>query len=166
VLSDLAFAHRVKPIETDLVITTPDLLCDPDTINLKNQLIGEIGNFFITSSEKLPVAFGLCHDKVVGLDCFIESQLNKNEESKEGWEALAAYAGDYQTHVVSGDHFQFLNHAVTLDDYLKNWIHCLDHKLEGNNVFKLEPLNVKAHARVGLMGNPSDGFYGKHGNIK
>jgi glucuronokinase len=166
VLSDLAFAHRVKPIETDLVITTPDLLCDPDTINLKTQLIGEIGNFFITSSKKLPVAFGLCHDKVVGLDCFIESQLNKSEENKEGWEALAAYAGDYQTHVVSGDHFQFLDRAVTLDDYLKNWIHCLDHKLEGNNVFKLEPLNVKAYARVGLMGNPSDGFYGKHGNLK
>ncbi|KAI8341682.1 hypothetical protein BC941DRAFT_509782 [Chlamydoabsidia padenii] len=56
----------------------------------------------------------------------------------------------------------YLQHKVTLDQYQQHWV-----KMTGNDD-KIPPtdlppqqINVKAYARVGLMGNPSDGFNGK-----
>lgn len=45
--------------------------------------------------------------------------------------------------------------TFSLEEYLANWLD------DAGTPCAMDPIHVKAYARVGLMGNPSDGFYGK-----
>ena len=50
---------------------------------------------------------------------------------------------------------RFMEMQLPLDEYLADWLD------DAGTPCAMDPIHVKAYARVGLMGNPSDGFYGK-----
>lgn len=50
---------------------------------------------------------------------------------------------------------RFMDEDLSLEEYLTNWLD------DAGTPCAMDPIHVKAYARVGLMGNPSDGFYGK-----
>ena len=54
--------------------------------------------------------------------------------------------------------FQLIGHHIGLDDYI-NWTKYFQEKTSQNRT--TDPINCRAYARVGLIGNPSDGFHGK-----
>jgi hypothetical protein len=63
--------------------------------------------------------------------------------------------------------YAYLDPRVTLSDYLEIWEKRLDSNIpprspENYPDHQSDPIVTRSHARVGLMGNPSDGFYGKH----
>lgn len=60
--------------------------------------------------------------------------------------------------------FDFVDPVLPLASYIDYWVHALDRPiLRPDHQFSFQslPIHIKAYARVGLMGNPSDGFYGK-----
>lgn len=50
---------------------------------------------------------------------------------------------------------RFMEEQLPFDEYLADWLD------DAGTPCAMDPIHVKAYARVGLMGNPSDGFYGK-----
>ncbi|SAL95787.1 hypothetical protein [Absidia glauca] len=56
----------------------------------------------------------------------------------------------------------YIDFGVTLEHYLQHWSKVND-KTTTTTTATTKPseIKIKAYARVGLMGNPSDGFYGK-----
>ncbi|KAG2228121.1 hypothetical protein INT45_009167 [Circinella minor] len=58
-------------------------------------------------------------------------------------------------------HF-YMDDSLSLDAYISTWLDYFGKRRNKSLSFdKTDVLEVKAYARVGLMGNPSDGFYGK-----
>lgn len=169
-MSDVAFVHRVKQIEGDLVITSADLLCDPDALpsSFKNAFY-KSSNFILYAESQIPFAFGMNQEVLNGLDDYNENNLADVHSKKLSWQdELDTYIqSQAYTHISNDDAvplFNYVDPKVSLTSYIDNWISCLDHKLDQRSkLFKsqTEPLHIKAYARVGLMGNPSDGFYGK-----
>jgi glucuronokinase len=53
---------------------------------------------------------------------------------------------------------RLLGHHIGVKDY-NRWIHYFQNKSEACR--KIDPIYCRAYARVGLIGNPSDGFHGK-----
>ncbi|KAG2200632.1 hypothetical protein INT47_007376 [Mucor saturninus] len=167
VLSDIAFVHRVKQIQGDLAITSADLLCDPDTLSseFKNAFY-KSSNFILHTQSQLPFAFGMSQEVLNGLDDYNEKhlalkRLNWQDELDK---YIQAQASTYQSNEHASPLFDYVDPKVTLTSYIEHWVSCLDHKLDQRSKvckFQTEPLHIKAYARVGLMGNPSDGFYGK-----
>lgn len=165
-MSDIAFVHRVKQIEGDLAITSADLLCDPDTLSseFKNAFY-KSSNFVLYTQYQLPFAFGMSQEVLNGLDDYNENHLT---DKKINWQNeldvyIQAQASTYKSNENACPLFDYVDPKVSLTSYIDHWVSCLDHKLDQRSKvckFQTEPLHIKAYARVGLMGNPSDGFYG------
>ncbi|GAA5815661.1 hypothetical protein MFLAVUS_009174 [Mucor flavus] len=173
VLSDIAFVHRVKQIQTDVVITSAELFCDEDTlpVNYKD-LFFKASNFIRYTESLVPFAFGMSKEVLQGLDDHNENNLISlpSEKPKQlNWlDELDLYIQVQSLAQISSTDglplFDFVNPQLSLFSYINNWVYSLDHKLVLRSK-KLEiqtnPIHIKSYARVGLMGNPSDGFFGK-----
>ncbi|KAG1245548.1 hypothetical protein G6F68_015015 [Rhizopus microsporus] len=57
--------------------------------------------------------------------------------------------------------FDFADPTLSFQTYLDHWENCLRYELKKEIKLKTNPIHQRAYARVGLMGNPSDGFFGK-----
>lgn len=156
----------MKQIQGDLAITSADLLCDPDTLpsEFKNAFY-KSSNFVLYTESQIPYAFGMSREVLNRLDDHNEKHL---ADEKLNWQdELSNYIqAQASAHKSSDDAlplFDYVDPKVPLTSYIDHWVSCLDHKLDQRSkVFKFqtEPLHIKSYARVGLMGNPSDGFYG------
>jgi hypothetical protein len=151
--------HRIA------VTAKSDLLAKEDAANSKKLLI-------------CPVAFVIRHEGLTQLEPYLrkvhqeEKQVNSGENTVvslekdifnflEQEEDVKAIEIDY----VSA--YGYLNPRVTLKEYLEKWEKLLDSNIpprspENHPHHKEEPIVTRSFARVGLMGNPSDGFYGKN----
>lgn len=118
----------------------------------------------------------MSYDVLAGLDDHNEKNLAllpSKEPKKLNWQdELDLYIQIQSSAYISNDHalslFDYVDPNVSLASYIEKWASCLDHKLEQQSKqceFQVNPLHIKAYARVGLIGNPSDGFFGKK-NIK
>lgn len=54
----------------------------------------------------------------------------------------------------------YMMDSVDFEQYERDFAKAFDHHHRNGGGGKRDPIRVKAYARVGLMGNPSDGFYG------
>ena len=55
----------------------------------------------------------------------------------------------------------YMDDSLSLDAYISTWLDYFGKRRnKSSSSDKTDVLEVKAYARVGLMGNPSDGFYG------
>ncbi|KAG2188493.1 hypothetical protein INT44_001247 [Umbelopsis vinacea] len=150
--------HRIA------VAANSEILTKEDTADAKKLLI-------------CPVAFVIRHDRLTQLEPYLRKvhqevkQVNSGEntvvsleqdifrfyEQEEGVKAIEV---DYVTS------YGYLNPRVTLKEYLEKWEKLLDSNIpprspENYPHHKQDPIVTRSFARVGLMGNPSDGFYGK-----
>lgn len=110
-------------------------------------------------------AFRLSQKLLQGLDDYQQVGLPITSERKPiRWnDALNQYIQSQACTVstmVSDTLLSFINPNINLKEYLNKWKNCLDHGLEVPTNYQNKVLRTKAYARVGLMGNPSDGFYG------
>lgn len=163
-MSDLAFVNRIKEIKTDIVITCPEFVCTEETVT--EQLLDTFINKsqFICKTEK-NVSFAF------GINASLLNELDKRSEvsaSDETWQqTLCGILGDTAETYLSKSSplFDYVDTSVTFQSYLDLWSQRLDHTLlQRSKLLKkiqMDPIHIKAYARVGLMGNPSDGFYGK-----
>lgn len=114
----------------------------------------------------------MSHEALNGLDDHYERNLallpSKEPASLNWQDELDLYIQTQTSAFIHNEEtasfLDYVDPNVSLASYLDQWAFCLDHKLnERSKQFKYqaEPLHVRAYARVGLMGNPSDGFYGK-----
>ncbi|KAI8073514.1 ribosomal protein S5 domain 2-type protein [Gilbertella persicaria] len=164
VLSDIAFVHRVKNIQSDVVITSPEAFCDTKDIL---SLLSRTRNFVYYNQQNIPFAFGMSYQVLEGLDDVNEKKLATSAKDLEhGWpDELDSYMQQQpDTRLETVENSPLLNYVhpnLSLQDYLNQWESCLDHRLKLDTPCQTEPIHMKAYARVGLMGNPSDGFYGK-----
>lgn len=177
VLFDIAFAQRVKKIETDLVITSSEIFFDSDALSVDLQkLFYNPSNFVLYNNAHIPFAFGMSYQVLTGLDDHNEKRsVLPSPSLKEDSASLLRWQNDLDHYIhsqgvtfvykeESTSHLDYVHPKVTLASYLDHWASCLDHKLNERSKefsFQAKPLHVRSYARVGLMGNPSDGFYGK-----
>lgn len=154
-VSDLAFVHRIKEIKTDIVITLPEFVCTSETATPEILDTFTTKSRFIYTTEKhVPFAYGM--------DLSLLNSLDSLEQ--EGNKALSDIL---EPTLTCGNIplFDYVDPRVTFQSYLDLWSHRLDHTLldrsKSLSSIQFDPIHIKAYARVGLMGNPSDGFYGK-----
>ncbi|KAI9283225.1 hypothetical protein BY458DRAFT_427791, partial [Sporodiniella umbellata] len=150
ILSDLAFIHRVKKLQEDAVILFPHLIWDEAQTK---RVLFENGNFILKAGQ-VPIAFGLTLEAIQSLD---ELKIKDSHQSLESfvekqhtWISLSAI----------GNLMGYAYPQLSISSYLNQWEDCLSHK-QTKHTNKTEPIHQRAYARVGLMGNPSDGFFGK-----
>ncbi|KAG2230661.1 hypothetical protein INT48_005617 [Thamnidium elegans] len=173
VLSDIAFVHRVKQIQTDIVITSAELFCDEDTLPVGfKDLFYKASNFIRYTKSCVPFAFGMSQKALQGLDDHNEKKLamlpSRNPELFNRLDELDSYIHAQALNQVSDTDglplFDFVHPQLSLSSYIDCWVNRLDHKLVQRSKqleIQTRPLHIKSYARVGLMGNPSDGFFGK-----
>ncbi|ELT97006.1 hypothetical protein CAPTEDRAFT_174475 [Capitella teleta] len=113
----------------------------------------------ITESRLASVVFYCFHkDGLTSVKEFLDSNIKAEERSFGKYmDYLINTKGVnvYGMKLPTG--FQLIGH-VGLDDY-KRWSDVFSHRKQIED--KIEPYTKRAYARVGLMGNPSDGFHGK-----
>ncbi|KAF7727646.1 hypothetical protein EC973_007304 [Apophysomyces ossiformis] len=161
-LSDIAFVHRVKSLTTDISITMPEFLYEPEEcVYAVDRMISQQGDYSIYSTSQ-PIAFGFALETIQGLE--VEAE-NHDQQHQALNEELESYMGNSQRafRVEAETAFEFMSPTLTLSAYQTSWMSYLDKYLDEDGVenHQTQPIHTKAYARVGLMGNPSDGFYGK-----
>lgn len=174
VLADIAFVHRVKQIQTDIVITSAELFCDEDSLSVDyKDLFFKASNFIRYTESLVPFAFGMSKEVLQGLDDHNENNLislpSENPKQLNWLDELDLYIQVQSLAQISSTDglplFDFVNPQLSLFSYINNWVYSLDHKLVSRSK-KLEiqtnPIHIRSYARVGLMGNPSDGFFGNN----
>ncbi|CAO3639628.1 unnamed protein product [Cunninghamella blakesleeana] len=179
-LEDLAFLNRIKLCSEDTVVVLPDLLLNKEDVPIFIDGINQRSNQIIygTTEKKghpLPIAFCISLNHIQSLEHVIESfssslvqedklkicsmdminQLTNFIQSKDNNDLSL-------TIQLSSSFYEYSNHQLTLSDYIYNWMALFDQQQTLPSSLPLpEIIRKKAYARVGLMGNPSDGFYGK-----
>ncbi|KAI8967296.1 hypothetical protein BDF20DRAFT_829811 [Mycotypha africana] len=185
VLFDIAFLYRVRRnmIQGDIVITVPELFAEKES--LLEDLFRDTTHNFVTrvvSEEKeLAIAFGMdqtllktLEDDLSSIDSTQILQKHIEKESMPNWRHDVEHYIKIKTEETSSqckiidreddDSFAFVDPALSLEAYSNKWMDCLDNQISQHmehQILQTEPIHVKTYARVGLMGNPSDGFYGK-----
>jgi hypothetical protein len=106
-------------------------------------------------------AFRLSQKLLQGLDDYNEKSLGVL------WnDALGRYIQSQSSSVTSSavpdTLLSYVIPNLTLEEYMSEWKDCLNDTLKVPTNYQKKPLRTKAYARVGLMGNPSDGFYGTY----
>jgi hypothetical protein len=129
----------------------------------------ELASNVFVDERGVRFAFRLRQAMLQSLDDYIEESLLVEVSSGklDRWNTiLDRYVQTQSMSVVTTiipDKLLFFVHPnVSFEEYLNEWKHCLDHALEEPALYQTKPLRKKAYARVGLMGNPSDGFYGTY----
>ncbi|OBZ81169.1 Glucuronokinase 1, partial [Choanephora cucurbitarum] len=173
VLSDIAFVHRVKNIQNNLVITSPEFLFDSQDASVSLlTLFEKAENFVYYNADQAPFAFGMSLQVVEGLDDHNEKNMETlptKDPKRLCWQDeldlyIQVQSEAHIEHINDGPGtslLTYVNRNISLRDYLDRWESCLDHQLKTEIQFQDAPVHTKAYARVGLMGNPSDGFHGK-----
>ncbi|CAM0142548.1 unnamed protein product [Umbelopsis sp. WA50703] len=142
-----------------------DLLTKEDSENVKKLLI-------------CPLAYNVGSISLKQLDSYL--RLPTHQASKvpiSGSITIPSLQDDMLAFYETQEHVQtteqdfirtygYLDPRVTLSDYLKTWEKLLDSNIpprcpETFPNHQSQPIITRSNARVGLMGNPSDGFYGK-----
>ena len=165
--SDIAFVHRVKKCDTGAMIMTTDFLYDSDQDSWFVDLITELSTKQITTShlftydaeddDKQSLLLStLSSDALESLavlpqNCTLQDATNDNNTISQVQQP--------STHL-------YMDDSLSLDAYLTTWLDYFGKKRNGSSSSdKSDVLEVKAYARVGLMGNPSDGFYGNSNTL-
>ncbi len=153
----MAFLHRVKKVDQDLVITFPHVLWDES--EQVDRLLS-CTNFTLCTAYNLPVAFGLSLEAVACLDEYMLT-LEANESEKELVDYVKRQeSNSFITTAKGATLFDFADPTLSFQTYLDHWENCLRYELKKEIKLKTNPIHQRAYARVGLMGNPSDGFFG------
>lgn len=116
-----------------------------------------------------PFIFGMSYELLQGLDDYIERVSPTTDVDQRSRLKLYIITKAYDASIskLSVDDypvFDYVNSNVSLQSYLGTWQFCKNDDFDNrckSSKFQTEPLHMRAYARVGLMGNPSDGFYGK-----
>lgn len=124
-----------------------------------------------------PLAFVIRHDRLSYLEPYLRQVHQDGQDFVSGTNTLVSLQNDLFTFfdredmvkTVEVDYvpaYAYLDPRVTLSDYLEIWEKRLDSNIpprspENYPDHQSDPIVTRSHARVGLMGNPSDGFYGK-----
>ncbi|KAG1044718.1 hypothetical protein G6F43_011418 [Rhizopus delemar] len=159
ILADLAFLHRVKGVDQDIVITFPHVFWD-ESEHVDRLL--SCTNFTLCTAYGLPVAFGLSLEAVACLDEYMLT-LEANESEKELVDYVKRQESNSFITIAKGATlFDFADPTLSFQTYLDHWENCMRYELKSKEIsLKTNPIHQRAYARVGLMGNPSDGFFGK-----
>jgi glucuronokinase len=150
--------HRIS------VATNSDLLAKEDAADAKKLLI-------------CPLAFVIRQDRLSSLEPYLRKLHQERKRSNSGENTVVSlerdlfsfYEQEENVKTVEVDYvaaYGYLNPRVTLNEYLEKWEKLLDGNIpprspENHPHHQTDPIVTRSHARVGLMGNPSDGFYGK-----
>lgn len=151
--------HRIA------VEANSDLVTKEDTADVKKLLI-------------CPVAFVIRHERLTQLEPYLRKVHQEEKKVDSGENTVVSletdifnfYEQEEGVKAVEVDYvaaYGYLNPRVTLKKYLEKWEKLLDSNIpprspENYPHHKEEPIVTRSFARVGLMGNPSDGFYGKN----
>ncbi|KAK4511508.1 phosphatidylinositol-binding protein scs2 [Mucor velutinosus] len=168
ILQDLAFVHRVKHIQNDIVITGADII-PTEAIYYNHSELFDGKRNFIRMMDENSIAFGMSFELLQGLDDYIEQVAPTADADQSSRLKLYIITKAYDASVskLSAEDYPLLNYvdaSISLQSYLDTWQFCKDDDFNNrckSFKFQTEPLHMRAYARVGLMGNPSDGFYGK-----
>ncbi|KAI8582235.1 hypothetical protein K450DRAFT_228025 [Umbelopsis ramanniana AG] len=133
-----------------------------------------------TDARKLlicPVAFVIRHDRLTQLEPYLRKVHQDAKQVVSGDNTVVSlekdifnfYEQEEDVKAIEVDYVTahgYLNPRVTLKEYLEKWEKLLNSNIpprspENYPHHKEEPIVTRSFARVGLMGNPSDGFYGK-----
>lgn len=173
----MAFLNRVKPCQKDTVIVLSDILCKKEDvmpiISGMNQYPNQIIYGHSQNKNDIPLAFCLSLNNIQSLENMIESktstptfeQIGVKDMNDQLFNYIQSKNDSTILTIKTSSHYEYLDYQLTLSDYLHHWKSIFDQeeeKKEKELVTSLsEIIRKKAYARVGLMGNPSDGFYGK-----
>lgn len=167
-MQDLAFVNRVKRIQSDIVITGAEII-PTEIVQHKHSELFDVHRNFIGMIDDNPFIFGMSYELLQGLDDYIEKVSPTTDVDQKSRLKLYIITKAYDASIskLSADDYPVLNYVdpnVSLQSYLDKWQFCKNDDFDNrcrSFKFQTEPLHMRAYARVGLMGNPSDGFYGK-----
>ncbi|GAB5586114.1 hypothetical protein Unana1_01014 [Umbelopsis nana] len=124
-----------------------------------------------------PIAFVIRHDRLGHLEPYLRQAHKTSPSSSFRTNTLVSLQEQFCTFFEQEENVQtveveyisaygYLDPRVMLKDYLGKWEKFLDDNIpprSPNNYtdHQSEPIITRSYARVGLMGNPSDGFYGR-----
>ncbi|CAO3632065.1 unnamed protein product [Cunninghamella echinulata] len=134
-----------------------------------NQIIyGHSGN-----KNDIPLAFCLSLENIQSLENMIESkttttvleQISVEDMNNQLFNYIKSKNDSTILTIETSSFYKYLDYQLTLSDYLHHWKPIFDQEEKEKGKIAVtslpEIIRKKAYARVGLMGNPSDGFYGK-----
>ena len=162
--SDIAFVHRVKKCDNGAMVMTTDFLYDSDQDSWFVDLITELSTKQTTTN----------HLFTYGTDDGDKQSLLLSTMSYDTLESLAVLPRNCTLQDATKDNntisqvqqpstHLYMDDSLSLDVYISMWLDYFGRKRNGPlSSDKSDVLEVKAYARVGLMGNPSDGFYGNN----
>lgn len=148
-MSDIAFVQRVKDCSEGMIIMGPDFLYDQhkDAWFLED-IVSRQGNFILYHPEKYPLVYGITgvvsEEGGQDLESFVKQKPECAQITLERQLSTFGYLQD-----------------ISFSEYLEKWSKLFSEYVSADERVTREPIHVKAYARVGLMGNPSDGFFGK-----
>ncbi|KAG0190272.1 hypothetical protein DFQ28_002253 [Apophysomyces sp. BC1034] len=140
----------------------PEFLYEPEgCARVLELMISQQGDYSVYSTWQ-SIGFGLSAETVRSVDSEIQI---KDQQEQTLDEELENYMGQ-RHHACRVDWetvFDFMNATLSLSSYQTTWVSYFDSYLghHGDESHQVDPIHTKSYARVGLMGNPSDGFYGK-----
>ncbi|KAG2200433.1 hypothetical protein INT46_002066 [Mucor plumbeus] len=168
ILQDLAFVNRVKRIQSDIVITGAEII-PTEIVQQKHSELFDMDRNFIRMLDDNPFIFGMSYELLQSLDDYIEKvspTADVDQKSRLKLYIITKAYGASISKLSVEDYpvFDYVDPNVSLQSYLDTWQFCKNDDFDNrcrSFKFQTEPLHMRAYARVGLMGNPSDGFYGK-----
>ncbi|CEP14032.1 hypothetical protein [Parasitella parasitica] len=168
ILQDLAFVHRVKQIQSDIVITSAEMI-PTNVLQHTHSELFDVDRNFIRMIDEDPFIFGMSLELLQGVDDYIEKVAPTADTDQKNRLKLyiitkAHRASISKLSVEDYSVFSYADPDVSLQSYLDVWQFCKNDDFDSRRKsfkFQTKPLHMRAYARVGLMGNPSDGFYGK-----
>lgn len=134
-----------------VIMARPDILYDQhQDAWFLDQVLSRNGNFVIYHPDNnLPLVYGIASDVTEeksdeDLASFVKQRLDCEQVTLERPLSTFGYLQD-----------------ISFSEYMDKWSKLFSPYVTSEQRVTREPIHVKAYARVGLMGNPSDGFYGK-----
>ncbi|KAJ8659621.1 hypothetical protein O0I10_004600 [Lichtheimia ornata] len=157
-ISDITFVHRVKDCRDGVstIMMADFLYNDNDTwlpSLLKTSQEKTALYFYNGEQEKRMISLVLQPNALGALPSYVSNL--------DGWSVIdqeKELAMMISDHIIVDDKpaaARFMEEQLSFDEYLADWLD------DAGTPCAMDPIHVKAYARVGLMGNPSDGFYGK-----
>ncbi|KAI9493647.1 ribosomal protein S5 domain 2-type protein, partial [Zychaea mexicana] len=167
VVSDTAFVHRVKKCDQGAILMTADFLYDSEQDSwlsdlIQHELLSSSSSSSSPSSKDRLFTYGkkwlFCT-----MSCKTLNALASLPQDATLQDALVSSGGIQPEQAQQPSTHMFMDESLSLDAYLSTWIDYFDTRRDrnGSTLARQDILQVRAYARVGLMGNPSDGFYGK-----
>ncbi|KAI7865576.1 hypothetical protein BDF14DRAFT_1730045, partial [Spinellus fusiger] len=178
VLQAIALVSRVKNIQHELIVTIPEYLYDErSSSEFIDTIVHKHGDYRVSYSTDdvfnasfSTVAFSISNSTLRHLDESIKEQrivpsfatLSLDGLEKELLILLSSQNSVENIQLDFSSISQFMSPGLSLESYQHHWAGYFD-ALKKNLApdYTTQPIQKRSYARVGLMGNPSDGFYGK-----